>query len=188
MRQISVLLSSILFTSLAYAQNKPEPIRLCVSTLQNSSHSAFDPAWQRNQLIRAFERSNKSKDVAKGKAPMIETVLLESSSESDPAVRENNCQFILHTNVFEVMDAGTSDMGDPRSRPVGIGNAPHDPDAMNANENRATVLYRIMRAGELEPWSSGEVREHDSLPDTMLLSHLMDQTANRVVRDLRDRH
>ena len=84
MRRLLVLLSSILFISLAHAQNKPEPIRLCVSTIQNSSHSAFDPAWQRNQLIRAFERSNKSKDVAKGKAPVIETIMLDSSSETDP--------------------------------------------------------------------------------------------------------
>ena len=186
MRQLSVLLSSILSMSLAYAQNKPEPIRLCVSTLQNSSHSAIDPAWQRNQLIKAFERNNKGKDVAKGKAPRIETILLESSSESDPAVRDNDCQFILHTNVVEIIDAGTSDMGDPRSRSIGIGSAPNDPEAMSANDNRATVTYRIMRAGELEPWASGEVREHEPLPDAMLLSHLMDQTANRVVRDLRE--
>ena len=188
MRPLSLLLSSILLMSLAYAQNKPEPVRLCVSTLQNSSHSAIDPAWQRNQLIRAFERSNKSKDVAKGKAPMIETVLLESSSEIDPAVRENNCQFILHTNVVEIIDAGTGDMGDPRTHSVAIGSAPHDPDAIHENDNRATVTYRIMRAGELEPWATGEVREHDPLPDAMLLSHLMDQTASRVVRDLRERH
>lgn len=188
MRQLSVLLPSILLISLAHAQSKPEPIRLCVSTLQNSSHSAIDPTWQRNQLIRAFERSNKSKDVSKGKAPAIETVLLESSGETDPAVRDNNCQFILHTNVVEIIDAGTSDMADLRPHSVGIGSAPNDPGAMAANDNRAVLSYRIMRAGEIEPWFSGEVREHDPLPDAMLLSHLMDQTANRVVRDLRERH
>jgi hypothetical protein len=188
MRQLSVLLCSILWMSLAHAQNKLEPIRLCVSTIQNSSHSAFDPAWQRNQLIRAFERSNKSKDVAKGKAPVIETIMLDSSSENDPAVSENDCLFILHTNVVEIIDAGTGDLGDPRPHSVGIGSAPNDPGAMSANDNRATVTYRIMRAGEIEPWASGEVREHDPLPDAMLLSHLMDQTASRVVRDLRERH
>ena len=57
-----------------------------------------------------------------------------------------------------------------------------------SNDNRATVSYRIMRAGELEPWASGEVMAHDPLPDSMLLSYLMDQTANRVVRDLRESH
>lgn len=188
MRQLSVLLSSILLISLARAQNKPEPIRLCVSTLQNSSGSAIDATWQRNQLIKAFERNNKGKDVAKGKAPRIETVMLDSSSETDPAVRENDCQFILHTNVVEIIDAGTSDISDSRPHSVGIGSAPNDPAGISSNDNRATVTYRIMRAGELEPWASAEVREHDPLPDAMLLSHLMDQTANRVVRDLRERH
>jgi hypothetical protein len=170
---------------LAHAQNRPEPIRLCVSTLQNSSRTAVDTTWQRNQLIKAFERNNKSKDVSKGRAARIETILLDSNDPTDPAVRDKNCQFILHTNVVEVIDAGTSDIGDPRPRSIGIGSAPNDPRASASNNNRATVSYRIMRAGELEVWASGEVMAHDPLPDAMLLSHLMDQTADRVVSDLR---
>lgn len=188
MRQLSVLLSSILLMSLAHAQNRPEPIRLCVSILQNSSRTAVDTTWQRNQLIKAFVRNNKGKDVTKGKAARIETVLLDSNNETDPAVRDKNCQFILHTNVIEVIDAGTSDIGDPRPRSIGIGSAPNDPRANTSNDNRAIVSYRIMRAGQLEVWASGEVMGHDPLPDAMLLSHLMDQTANRVVSDLREAH
>ena len=101
-------------------------------------------------------------------------------------MRDKNCQFILHTNVVEVIDAGTSDIGDPRPRSIGIGSPPLDPRANNSNDNRATVSYRIMRAGELKVWTSGEVTAHDPLPDAMLLSHLMDQTANRVVSELRE--
>ena len=74
----------LMWTSFAHAQNRPEPIRLCVSTLQNSSRSLIDTTWQRNQLIKAFERANKGKNVAKGKAARIETVLLESNTETDP--------------------------------------------------------------------------------------------------------
>jgi hypothetical protein len=188
MRRLSALLSSVLAISFAHAQNKPEPIRLCVSTLQNSSRSSIDPTWQRNELIKAFERSNKGKDVAKGKAARIETVLLESNSETDPAVRDNDCQFILHTNVVEVIDAGTSDISNAQPRSIGAGTPRDEPGAISSNDNRATVSYRIMRAGELEQWASGEVREHDPLPDAMLISHLMDQTANRVVSELRGRH
>jgi|SRR5215469_1373136 len=188
MRQLSALLSSILLTSFAHAQNRPEPIRLCVSVLQNSSRNAVDTTWQRNQLIKAFERNNKGKDVTKGKAARIETVLLESNSEIDPAVRDNNCHFILHTNLVEVIDAGTTDIGNPRPRPIVIGSAPNEPRANASDDNRATVSYRIMRAGELQPWASGEVTVHDPLPDAMLISHLMDQTANRVVSELREPH
>ncbi len=176
----------------AQAQNKPEPIRLCVSTLQNSSHSVFDTTWQRNQLIKAFERANKGKDVAKGKAARIETVLLESNTETDPTVREQNCQFILHTTVIEIIDAGSSDMGNPRPHSIQVGSAPGDPrnggPTGAPEENRATLSYRIMRAGELEEWSSGTVRAHDLSPDEVLVSQLMDQTASQVANALRHPH
>ena len=76
LRRPSALPSPILFIltliliamsmSPAHAQSKPDPIRLCVSTLQNSSHHLVNTTWQRNQLIKAFERANKGKDVTKG--------------------------------------------------------------------------------------------------------------------------
>jgi hypothetical protein len=188
MQRFSALLLPILLMSVAHAQNKPEPIRLCVSTLQNSSHNLINTTWQRNQLMKAFERVNKGKDVTRGKAARIDTVVLESDTETDPTVREQNCQFILHTNVVELIDAGTSDINSPRPHSSQIGSAPGDPNAGSANDNRATVSYRIMRAGELEEWSSGMVYAHDPLPDEMLVSHLMDQTANRVADELRRLH
>ena len=187
MRPLSALLSSILLMSFAQAQNKPEPIRLCVSTLQNSSRNVVDATWQRNQMMKVFERINKSKDVTKGKAARIETVLLESNSETDPAVRENNCQFILHTNLTEVIHSGSSDIG-MRPRSTQIGNVGGDPRANGSDSNSATLEYRVMQAGILEEWTSGVVTEHDQSPDEMLVSRLMDQTANRVASELRERH
>ena len=188
MRQLSALLSSLLLLSLAQAQNKPEPIRLCVSTLQNSSGTIVDTTWQRDQLIKAFERNNKGKNVTKGKVARIETVLLQSNTETDPAVRENNCQFILHTRVLEIIDVGTSEMGDTRPRSIGVRSTPNDPRTISSNDNRASVSYRIMRAGELKEWASGEVTAHDPSPDAMLISQLMDRTADRVVSELRESH
>ena len=186
MRRLSALLGSILLMSFAHAQSRPEPIRLCVSTLQNSSRDVIDATWQRNQLIKAFERNNKGKDVTKGKVARIETVLLESNSETDPAVRENNCQFILHINIIEVINSGTSDISTSRPRSVEVGSARDTPGANASDDNRATIKYRIMRAGELEEWASDVVTAHDQLPDVMLLSHLMDQIANRVASELRE--
>jgi hypothetical protein len=185
---IPVVTFAILIASSVHAQTRLEPIRLCVSTLQNSSGSAVDTTWQRNQLIKAFERSNKGKDVTKGKAARIETVPLESNTETDPAVREHSCNFVLHTNVTEIVDAGSSEIANPQPRSIGVGSARNDPLANSSNDNRATVSYRIMRAGELGEWASGVVTAHDPLPDTMLISHLMDQTANRVVSELRESH
>ena len=185
MRRLSALLSSIFLISIASAQSKPEPIRLCVSTIKNSSLNAVDMAWQRNQLMKAFERINKGKDVTKGKVARIETVLLESDTETDPAVRENNCQFILHTNLIELVHSGSTDMGTPRPRPVEIGSARGDPGANASDENRASVEYRVMRAGELGVWTSDVVHAHDSSPDEILVSHLMDQVASRVADELR---
>lgn len=189
MRRLSALLLLILLTSLARAQNRAEPVRLCVSTLQNSSRNLIDTTWEREQLIKAFERINKSKDAAKGKVARVETVPLESNSETDTAVRENNCQFILHTNLTELIHSGTSDIGNPRPRSVEVGSIPGDPRTNGADDNIATIRYRIMRAGELEEWSSDIVTARDShLPDMMLVSGLMDQVANRVASELRKPH
>ena len=185
MRRISALLIFFLSTSLVRAQNKLEPVRLCVSTLQNSSHNLIDTAWEREQLIKAFERINKSKDASKGKVARVEIVLLESNSETDPAVRENNCQFILHTNLTDLIHSGSSDIGDPRPRSVEAGGMPGDPRANGSDDNIATVRYRIMRAGELEEWSSDAVTARDQSPDVMLVSRLMDQIASRVASELR---
>jgi hypothetical protein len=185
MRRLSALLSSIFLISIASAQSKPEPIRLCVSTIKNSSLNAVDMAWQRNQLMKAFERINKGKDVTKGKVARIETVLLESNTETDPAVRENNCQFILHADLVELVHSGSSDMGTPRPRPVEIGSARGDPGANASDENRASAEYRVVRAGELGVWTSDVVHAHDSSPDEILVSHLMDQVANRVADEFR---
>jgi hypothetical protein len=100
-------------------------------------------------------------------------------------VRENNCQFILHIDVREIVDAGTSEMGMPRPRSVEIGNPRDDPRADGSGDNRATARYRIMRAGELEESASDVVTAHDRSPDMMLVSQLMDQIASRVASELR---
>ena len=150
MRQLCALLWPILLISIAIAQNRPEPIRLCVSTLENSSRETVDPTWQGNQLIKAFERNNKGKDVTKGKVARIETVQLESDSETDPAVRENNGQFILYINLIEAINAGSSDISASRPRSVDVGRGPDDRRADASGDNRATIRCRIMRAGEIQ--------------------------------------
>ena len=150
MRRLLALLWSIVLMSVAHAQNRLEPVRLCVCTLQNSSRDVIDSTWQRNQLIKAFERNNKGKDVTKGKVARIETVLLESDSEIDPTVREKNCQFILHTNVMEVINSATSDASTARPHSIEVGSVRDNPRANASDYNSVTIKYRIMRAGELE--------------------------------------
>src|SRR5262249_4351457 len=93
----TAVLSSILLMSLANAQSGHKPIRLCVSSLENVSRLMVTSKWQQSQLIRAFERLNKGKDVVKGKAARIDTVALGSTDRPDPDVRGNDCEFVLHT-------------------------------------------------------------------------------------------
>jgi hypothetical protein len=72
-----------------------------------------NPTWQRNELIKAFERINKSKDVKKGKAAAIQAIPLESTDEPDTDVRDKECGFVLHTNLVEVLQAGDHKIGVP---------------------------------------------------------------------------
>lgn len=183
MRRLSALLLLVFLASLVRAQNRMEPVRLCVSTVQNTSLNLIDTTGAREQLMKAFERINKSKDAAKGKVARVETVLLKSNDETDTAVRENDCQFILHTDLTEVLHSG-SDIDNPH-RAAEVGSARDDLRRNRVGDNSATIRYRIMRAGEIEEWSSDVVTARDPLSDTMLVSQLMDQVANRVAGELR---
>ena len=116
MRYLYPFLLSLLVISIVHAQDKQEPIRVCVSMLKNSSREYVNPTWQRNELIKAFERINKSKDVKKGKAAAIQAIPLESTDEPDTDVRDKECGFVLHTNLIEVLQAGDQNRRTPTRR------------------------------------------------------------------------
>jgi hypothetical protein len=189
MRRLSALLLSTLFlVSIIHAQGRPEPVRLCVATVENSSRHIVSPTWQRNQLIKAFERINKSKDVKKGKVPKIETVALDSTGEPDSTVREKNCAFVLSTNLTEVFRTDRPSVSLPPPGAIQVGTEMGDPRAYPSDYHTATVNYTLMRAGNLKAWASGIVTAEDRLPEETLVSQLMDQIANRVAGELRKPH
>jgi hypothetical protein len=114
LRYLSALLVSIVFISMVHAQGRQQPIRLCVSMLKNSSQEVVNPTWQRDELIKAFERINKSKDVKKGKAAAIQAIPLASTGEPDTNVRDKGCGFVLHSNLVEVLRLGEPRISVPR--------------------------------------------------------------------------
>jgi hypothetical protein len=170
------------------AQEKPAPVRVCVATLENTSRHIVSPAWQRNQLVRALERTNKSKDVKKGKAPKIEAVALDSAGEADSTVREKNCGFVLYTNLTEVLQAGAPSISIPPPGAVAVGTTVGDPRAYPPDYHSATVNYQLLRAGNLHPWNSGLVTASDAMSEDVLVSQLMDQIASRVAAAIRKPH
>jgi len=188
MRRILFLLVFVLLIPLAHAQDKPAPVRVCVAALKNSSRHIVSPIWQRNQLVRALERTNKSKEVKKGKAPKIETVSLDSSGEADSMVQEKNCEYVLYTDLTEVLQAGRPEVSLPPPGAVQVGTNMGDARAYPPDYHSATVNYRLMRAGNFKPWAEGMVNADDALAEDVLVSQLMDQVANRVVREIRNPH
>jgi hypothetical protein len=188
MRYLYPFLLSLLVISIVHAQDKQEPIRVCVSMLKNSSREYVNPTWQRNELIKAFERINKSKDVKKGKAAAIQAIPLESTDEPDTDVRDKECGFVLHTNLIEVLQAGDHKIGVPPPGAIDVGTTAGDPRARTADYLTATVEYRLMRAGNPETWASSLVSEEGQLPEETLVSQIMDQVANRVAGEFRKSH
>jgi hypothetical protein len=185
MRRFSLLLSSLLFVSIAHAQNSPEPIRLCIPTFQNDSRHIVDTTWQQNQLIRAFERINKSKDVTKRKIARIEPLALVSNDEYSPEIRDKNCEYVLRTNVVEVQEAGRAQNGVPPPGAIEVGTRVGDPRAIPPDYHAASIEYRLMRAGELEVSASGLVTAQEQLPEQTVIMRLMDLLAYRVAGELR---
>jgi hypothetical protein len=187
MRRLSGLLLSILFTSVLQAQKRPDVSRVCVATLNNSTPQIVNATWQRNVLVKAFERINKGKDVKKGKAAPVEAIPLELREGSGPEIRDKDCQFVLYTNLTEVLRAGTPEIIIPPPSAVEVGGV-SDPRAIPADYHSATITYRMVRAGETANWTSGLVSAHAQLPEDTLVSQLMDQVASRVASELRTPH
>jgi hypothetical protein len=152
LRYLSALLVSIVFISMVHAQGRQQPIRLCVSMLKNSSQEVVNPTWQRDQLIKAFERINKSKDVKKGKAAAIQAIPLASTEEPDTNVRDIGCGFVLHSNLVEVLRLGEPRISVPPPGAIAVGTRTGDPRAHPGDYRTATVEYRRVRAGNPETW------------------------------------
>ena len=188
MRRILSLVVLTVLVPIINAQEKPAPVRICVGMLENTSRNFVNPAWEREQLVRALERTNKSKEVKKGKAPKIETVALESSGEPDTTVREKNCDFVLYTNLTEVLQAGRPAVSVPPPGAIQVGTGMGDPRAYPEDYHSATVNYRLMRPGNLKPWAEGMVSADNALPEDTLVSQLMDQIANKVALEIRKPH
>ena len=185
MRRILSLVVLAFLIPLVHAQDKPAPVRVCVAMLENTSRHIVNPTWERDQLVRALERTNKSKEVKKGKAPKIETVSLESS---DRTVKEKNCEYVLYTDLTEVLQAGRPEVSLPSPGAVQVGSGMGDPRGYPPEYHSATVNYRLMRAGNFRPWAEGMVNADDALAEDVLVSQLMGQVANRVVDQIRKPH
>ena len=188
MRRILSLVLLTVLVPVINAQEKPAAVRICVGLLENTSRNIVNPAWEREQLVRALERTNKSKEVKKGKAPKVETVALESSGEPDTTVREKNCDFVLYTNLTEVLQADRPAVSVPPPGAIQVGTGMGDPRAYPEDYHSATVNYRLMRPGNLKPWTEGMVTGDAQLNEDTLVSQLMDQIANRVVKEIREPH
>ena len=188
MRRILALTVVAVLAPFLTAQEKPAPVRVCVATLQNTSRDIVNTTWQRDQLVRALERTNKNKDVKKGKAPRIDAVAMDSSGEPDTTVREKNCRFVLHTDLTEVWQAGTPSVSVPPPGAVAVGTRTGDPRAFPTDYRNATLNYDLMRAGDPKPWNSGIVTASDQLAEDVLVAQLMDQVANRVAAAIRKPH
>jgi hypothetical protein len=172
---------------MAQAQKKPDAIRVCVARLKNSTPQIVDETWQRTQLVKAFERIDKGKDVKNGKVAAIEAIPLELREGSGPEVRDKDCQFVVYTELAEVVRAGAPEIIVPPPGAVEVGGVT-DPRATPADYHSATLTYRMVRSGDIENWTSGLVSAHAQLSEQMLVSQLMDQVANRVAKELRTPH
>lgn len=191
MRSLTSILAVLLSSSFALAAENAEPIRLCVAVLENQSHSSVSPEWQQKELLRALERTNKKKEVKKGKAAQITAIALDSTSGPDPRVKKEGCGFVLYTELVDVQPVGTVRVGNTQPGAVGtgvtVGRVQVTPE-MRRQLHNATVNYRIVRSGERESWASGIVTQEDTVPEEALVSRLMDQIANRAASELRKPH
>ena len=190
MRHMSpLLLAAILSYPFVLTAQNSQPIRVCVTMLENRSHSAVTPDWQQTELIRALERTNKNKDVKKGSSSRIMPIAVDPSGDLDTAVRNEDCGYILQTQLVDVHAVGNGRMTQPGAVGTGVTIGKVDePADMRRLLNDATVNYQIMQRGSLRSLSSGIVTEKDTVTEEAIVSRLMDQIASRTAHELRNPH
>ena len=85
MRRLSAPVVVMLLMSVDTLKIKPEPARLCVSTSRQLTEYRRHHAGSATNSLKRSPEQNKGKDVTKGRPARIETILLESDTETKSA-------------------------------------------------------------------------------------------------------
>ena len=176
-------------------------VRVGVVMMQSQASQSMPGDAGRNRLVAALdqEKPDKKHHLRLQGVPLAGTTPEEISAEA----KQQNCDYVVYTSLVDLQQASSGNvMQQPQSQPGGVqpypGGLGMPPNTGNPNAGgmgqgaggmnrgyRATVEYRLYRAGDASPVASSSVTGQQSGPDEAVVSQVLNQVANRVMAEVK---
>ncbi len=192
----ALFLGVCLLSVCAFAQEN-RIIRVGVPTMENRSASGVPGNLERDRLVAALnqEKPDKKLHVKVQGVPLDGTTPEAVGAEA----KEKNCDYVVYTTLTELQASNGSGMARPGGIPPNPGNptipgnpnggwnpASNNPNGRAMNpEYRATVEYRLYRAGGPDALSEAPVSAQQMMPDAEVVGQVMNQIARRVFGEVK---
>ncbi len=178
-----LLLCFALLSTCALAQEN-RIVRIGVATMKNAATLAVPGTLERDRLVAALNQLKPDKKLH----VKIEGMPLDGITPEDVGAeaKDKKCDYVVYTTLVELR--GSTDPAMPRpgtieTNPNGVWNNPRG-QAVDP-EYRATVEYKLYRAGDNAAIAGAPFSTQEAMPEAAVVSQVMDRIALRVFADVK---
>ncbi len=182
-RTSSFILTFCLLSLCAAAQEN-RIVRVGVATMKNAATLSVPGTLERDRLVTALNQLKPDKKLH----IKVEGVPLDGITPDDVGAeaKDKKCDYVVYTTLVELR--GSTDPAMPRpgtieTNPNGVWNNPRG-QAVDP-EYRATVEYKLYRAGDGAAISGAPFSTQEAMPEAAVVSQVMDRIATRVFADVK---
>jgi hypothetical protein len=186
----TLILSFCLISLYALAQEN-RIVRVGVAMMQSQAGHSMSGAWGQDRLVAALnqQKPDKKQHIKLQGVPLEGTGSEEVANEA----KQKNCDYVVYTNLVDLQAATDSTMqprsgGTMQTYPGGsLGMPPNNPNNTRTGNTqyRATMDYRLYRAGDAAAITSSSLTNQQSGPEENVVAQVLSQVANRVFAEVR---
>ncbi len=182
----ALALTFCLLSVAAFAQGS-RIVVVGVATMKNAATLSVPGTLERDRLVTSLNQLKPDKKLH----IKVQGVPLDGMTpdEVGAEAKDKNCDYVVYTTLVELR--GSTDPAMPRpgtieTNPNGVWSQPNNPrgQAMDP-EFRATVEYKLYRAGDDAPFAGAPFSTQLAMPEAAVVSQVMDRIANRVFADVK---
>jgi hypothetical protein len=184
----ALILSFCLLSLCAVAQEN-QVVKVGVAVMKNASGRSVPGTMERDRLVAALNQQKPDKKTHL----KVQGIPLEGMTpdEVGDEAKRKNCDYVVYTTLVELQSSTDPNIpqrpgATPGATPGGIQTNPNGqwgvpPGGRNLNpEYRATVEYRLYRAGNPAAIASAPFSNQQPADEETVVSQVMNQIANKV--------
>jgi hypothetical protein len=195
-----LMVSVCLFALHAFAEEN-RVVKVGVAIMQSQTSHIMPGDAGRNRLVSALDQQKDKKHHLKLQGVPLEGTTPEAVSTE---AKQQKCDYVVYTSLVDLQQTSSGNvMQQPQSQPGGMqpnpsGGLGMPPNAGNPNAGgmgqgaggmnqgyRATVEYRLYRAGDASPVATSSVTGQQAGPDEAVVAQVLNQVANRVLAEVK---